>query len=233
MCSSFPVSLISSLLELQRCAPGALCGWNEVQLGAPPGSPAHPGADLRMCAATEDLFEVHRVSGRGLRCPANSSCVAFITWLALGQDGQNPHEADTHPPPTSVHCLPFISLCTLSNTAWLPPGQNLDAPSGAQASSRWDDTGSLCKFPVPGRISQEILTTSASSSSESKNSLEIHLWWTKSYCITFLLEQFQVLRLWHLQILSLKCHFALGVITQIYSSLHQISALSCLLMNYI
>ena len=196
MCSSFPVSLISSLLELQRCAPGALCGWNEVQLGAPPGSPAHPGADLRMCAAAEDLFEVHRVSGRGLRCPANGSCVAFITWLALGQDGQNPHWHS--PTALSVHCLPFISHCTLSNTAWRPPGQNPDAPSGAHANSRWNDTGSLRKFPVPGTISQEILTTSASSSSESRNSLEILLWWTKSCCITFLLEQFQVLRLWHL-----------------------------------
>ena len=70
-----------------------------MQLGAPPGSPAHPGADLRVCTAAEDLFEVHRVSGRGLRCPASSSCVAFITWLALGQDGQNPQEADAHPPP--------------------------------------------------------------------------------------------------------------------------------------
>ena len=127
-----------------------------MQLGAPPGSPAHPGADLRVCTAAEDLFEVHRVSGRGLRCPASSSCVAFITWLALGQDGQNPQEADAHPPPHLSIVFPSFPSAPSPAQPGFPRGQNPDAPSGAQASSRWNDTGSLCKFPVPGRISQEI-----------------------------------------------------------------------------
>lgn len=74
-----------------------------------------------MCSATEDLFEVHRVSGRGLVGPINSSCVAFITWLAPGQDGQIPQKADTHlPTRPSVHCLSIHFPPTASDPTQAP-----------------------------------------------------------------------------------------------------------------
>lgn len=75
-----------------------------------------------MRSATEDLFEVHRVSGRGLLGPINSSCVAFITWLAPCQDGQIPQKADTHLPTHLSIAFPSISLPTVSDPTQLPPG---------------------------------------------------------------------------------------------------------------
>lgn len=127
-----------------------------MQLCAPARGPAHPGADLRMCPATEDLFEIHRVSGRGLLCPASSSCVAFVTCLALGQDGRIHRKLIvTHLPICllSSHSFPSPPCPTQPG---FPRYQNLAAPSGAETNSRWNNTGSLCNFPVPGRMSREI-----------------------------------------------------------------------------
>lgn len=61
--------------------------------------------------------------------------------------------------------LTHLPICPLSSLHFplhplqhslASPRSEPDAPSGAQASSRWNDTESLHKFPVPGRISQEI-----------------------------------------------------------------------------